>query len=212
MYRLMTDCCDELLAELCRISDVRRYVALRDQMRTVDVSTDLEFQNAYRDYWRMSLSRHGTYFYSQYFRRMQALRQSDSKPTAEDLRTLSLLSDRPDRPSLQFSFATKLLTTLDPREPVYDTHVTSFYFFIPPASDRPLEARLAGLLDFYDFLRGEYARVLSHGLLEVPIRRFRQEVADDPSLADERVVDLLIWGFTSLMRRGVQQRGHVLYR
>lgn len=212
MYRLMNDHRDEVIAELSRISDVPRYLEMRRKMREVNVATDVGFQQLYRDYWRMSLSRLGTPFYSRYFAHMEALKTSERGPDEAAIRDIAMLSDTPERSSLQFSFATKLLNTLDSREPVYDTHVTSFYFFVPPASDRPFEARLNALLEFYAFLRGEYARVIEEDLLGPAIRRFREQPSVDDALRDERIVDLLIWGFASLMRRNVQQRGEVLYR
>ena len=135
------------------------------------------------------------------------MKTSDAGRNEAAIRDIAMLSDTPERSSLQFSFATKLLNTIDSREPVYDTHVTSFYFFVPPASDRPFEARLDALLEFYEFLRGEYARVIGQGLLRPAIDQFRERVSADPDLCDERIVDLLIWGFVSLMRRGVQQSG-----
>ena len=212
MYRLMNDHRDEVIDELVRISDVPRYLELRRKLREVDASTDMEFQQMYRDYWRMSLSRLGNLFYKRYFAHMEALKSSDAGRNEAAIREIAMLSDTPERSSLQFSFATKLLNTIDSREPVYDTHVTSFYFYVPPASDRPFEARLNALLEFYDFLRGEYARVLGGGLLRPAIEQFRERVSADPDLCDERIVDLLIWGFASLMRRGVQQEGQTLYR
>jgi hypothetical protein len=212
VYRLMNDHCNEVVDELARISDVPRYLELRRRMRTTDVSSDVEFQDMYRDYWRMSLSRLGGLFYRRYFQSMEAIKNSAIEPDEAEIRRVAMLSDTPERSSLQFSHATKLLNTVDPRQPVYDTHVASFYFFVPPASDRPFEARLDTLLAFYDFLRREYARVLGHGLLQPAIGVFRDRITSDPDLYDERVVDLLIWGFVSLMRSDVQRRGQVLYR
>ena len=212
VYRLMNDHRDEVIAELNRISDVPRYLELRRKMREVNVAIDTDFQQLYRDYWRMSLSRLGTPFYTRYFAHMEELKTRDTSPDEAAIRDIAMLSDTPERSSLQFSFATKLLNTLDSREPVYDTHVTAFYFFVPPASDRHFETRLDALLEFYAFLRGEYARVIEEDLLGPAIRRFREQLGIDAALRDERIVDLLIWGFVSLMRRNVQQRGEVMYR
>lgn len=211
MYRLMNDHRESVIGELSRISDVPSYLELRRRMCVVDVASDVEFQQMYRDYWRMSLSRLGGLFYRRYFQHMETMKNALGWDD-ETIRDIAMLSDTPERSSLQFSHATKLLNTVDARQPVYDTHVTSFYFYIPPASDRPFEARLNSLLDFYDFLRREYARVIQEGLLQPSIDLFRETLKVDGELQDERVVDLLIWGFVTLMRRNVQQRGDVLYR
>jgi len=82
-------------------------------------------------------------------------------------------SNKTGRKTLQFSFASKLLHTLDPHKPIYDSHVKTFYRFSAPYSTRSFESRLQSLLTFYDFLRAEYEKVLGDGLLQEPICRFR---------------------------------------
>jgi len=207
----MNDSCDAVLAELDRIGDVGRYIRLREHMARVDTSFDLSFQHEYRTYWKMNVARLGDAFYSEYFSRMESLKTDGIDDIDETIREIALLSDTTERPSLQFSFATKLLNTIDARVPVYDTFVSMFYFFSPPASDQPVDTRLESLLAFYAFLRGEYARIIAGGLLDTAINRFREHYADEPPLCDERVIDLLLWSFASLMRSGAQRRGMMLY-
>ncbi|MEP6495225.1 MAG: hypothetical protein ABJF01_21240 [bacterium] len=207
----MNDSCDAVLGELDRIGDVSRYIELREFMARVDVSIDLAFQHEYRAYWKMNVARLGDAFYSEYFSRLESLKTDGIEDIDDAIREIALLSDTTERPSLQFSFATKLLNTSDPRVPVYDTFVSMFYFFSPPASDQPVDTRLEALLAFYAFLRDEYARIIANGLLDPAIRRFRERFDEQATLCDERVIDLLLWSFASLMRSGAQRRGILLY-
>ena len=86
MYRLMNDCCDAILAELDRISDVPRYLELRRQMSRVNVSTDAAFQRKYRAYWRMNVTQLGAGFYSQYFMRLETWKRRDRRCQRGDSR------------------------------------------------------------------------------------------------------------------------------
>lgn len=212
MYEMMNEHCDEVLAELDRISDLPRYLDLRKRLWEVDASTDLEFQHLYRSYWRMNVARLGDPFYSQYFGYLEALKREPMDNPDDSIRDIALIQNTAERPSLQFSFATKLLNTIDPKTPVYDGYVSAFYFFTPRPSDQPVRLRLDELLHFYAFLRGEYARVVDGGLLRVAVARFREHFQIDHTLCDERVIDLLIWGFVSLLRNGAQLQGKALYR
>lgn len=212
MYRLMNDCSDAILAELDRISDVPRYLDLRRQMSRVNVATDAAFQRKYRAYWRMNVTQLGAGFYAQYFARLENSKSGEIADVNETIREIAVLSDTTERPSLQFSFATKFVNTVDPRAPVYDSFVSAFFFFVPPASDQPVDGRLDSLLEFYDFLRGEYTRVIDRGLLDTAIRRFREHFAVDETFHNERVVDLLVWSFASLLRNGAHRHGKTLYR
>jgi hypothetical protein len=208
----MNDCCDAIIAELDRISDVPRYLDMRRRMKDVNVATDYAFQRAYRTYWRMNVTQLGDTFYSQYFTRLESLKGGEIADVNAAIREIAVLSDTTERPSLQFSFATKFVNTIDPRAPIYDSFVSSFFFFVPPASDHQVQSRLDELIAFYDFLRGEYKRVLERGLLDQAVGRFREHFAVDSDFCNERVVDLLVWSFASLLRSGAHRDGKALYR
>ena len=215
MYRMMNENCSDLLNELDRISDVPRYIELRRRLFAGDVAADEDFHALYRAYWQMNVARLGDPFYFRYFALLESLKKNRAGFVGEidaTIRELALLTNTTERPSLQFSFATKLLNTIDPRLPVYDSYVSQFYFFVAPPSNYSVDARLSALLSFHAFLRAEYGRVIKEGLLADAIARFRQHFAIDSELCDERVVDMLIWGYVSLLRNGAQLVRRALYR
>jgi hypothetical protein len=215
VYRMMNENCEDLLAELDRISDVPRYIELRRRLFAGDVATDENFHALYRTYWQMNVARLGDPFYFRYFALLESLKKNGAGflgTIDATIRELALISNTTERPSLQFSFATKLLNTIDPRLPVYDSYVSQFFFFVAPPSNYPVDARLSALLSFHAFLRAEYSRVLNEGLLSEAIVRFRQHFAIDSELCDERVIDMLIWGYVSLLRNGAQLERRALYR
>jgi hypothetical protein len=215
VYRMMNENCDELLAELDRISDVPRYIELRRRLFAGDVAGDEDFHALYRAYWQMNVARLGDPFYFRYFALLESLKKNGAGFLGRidaTIRELALISNTTERPSLQFSFATKLLNTIDPRLPVYDSYVSQFFFFVAPPSNYSVDARLSALLSFHGFLRAEYSRVLNEGLLSEAIARFRQQFAVDSEFCDERVIDMLIWGYVSLLRNGAQLERRALYR
>ena len=191
-------------------SDVSTYLWLRSELtsRRTDIRTDTEFQRRYRRYWQMNVARLSQRFYSRYFELLARYSSSQSVDVASLARELSSV-DAEDEQSLQFSFASKLGHMIDPRLPVYDRFVAAFYFYVAPAGDGKFEARLVELMGFYNFLRHEYARVLGEQLLSGAIQKFRERFTDD--FPDERIVDWLLWAWVSLLRRGAQRQGLLLY-
>ncbi len=212
MYRLINDRSEVILAELERISDMPRYLELQRWAWHVNAATDRPFQLAYRDYWRMNVASLSDDYYGRYFARLETLKHEDSFDIDANLRELAVIPDRAGRSSLQFSFATKLLHTVNPTAPVYDTAAASFYFFVPPAADKAMAARLDELVSFYAFMRHEYHRVIREDLLLPAIGRLRDRFDVGAEMPDERAVDLLIWSTVSLLRHGAQRRGQALYR
>jgi hypothetical protein len=113
--------------------------------------------------------------------------------------------------SLQFSFATKLLHMTNQHSPIYDSQVTSFYFFQEPSTEVGLQKRINGLVDFHGFLAQEYARVLKGGLLASAIQEFRLRLKPQ-RFTDEKIVDSLVWAFVALLRKGALPKGQITYR
>jgi len=211
MYRLINNSCDAVLAKLQQKNDIADYQDLQRLLREVNVSTDKDFQQKYRAYWRMNVARLGDVFYSRYFGLLESSKGIISPDIGVVVRALSIPSSSTKRESIQFSFASKLVHTLDPHAPVYDSLVASFYFFVPPSSDLAIDQRLDRLLEFYGFLRSEYERMIRVGLLDRAIRRFRARFQVEDSFCDERIVDLLLWGFVAVLRAGAQRKGQCLY-
>ena len=97
-----------------------------------------EYQRNYRKYWGMNAARLSDAYYGEYFRELQA--ELVDAATLADLaqRLYQVPAHANGRQSLQFSFATKLLHTVDNTTPIYDSLVASFYFFQQPAPQQPL--------------------------------------------------------------------------
>ena len=127
-------------------------------------------------------------------------------------------TDKLGTKKLEFSFATKLLHTADRQRPIYDTHVTAFYFF-QPLTKRPakrsdeewLQDRTSDLIVFYNFLSDEYTRVLANGLLAKSIRAFRSKF-NPKHFTDVRIIDLLIWTYVEVLNKRGLIDGRIVFR
>lgn len=94
---------------------IQKYLALMDQVKTVDVSTDAVFQRAYNGFYRVQ--RRKSSWYDTYYNLMEQLK--GSKPTFGDI--LDRLYEATER--YEPSFSSKLVATLSPDKPVWDIHV-----------------------------------------------------------------------------------------
>jgi hypothetical protein len=159
-----------------------------------------QYQVNYRKYWGMNAARLSPAYCDTYFQELQAA--LTNSPTLRDL--VTKLHQVPThgnaRQSLQFSFATKLLHTVDRQTPIYDSFVAAFYFFQPPESTLPVQQRVSDLVGFHDFLSSEYARILANGLLARSILAFRSQYRQQ-HFTDVKVIDLLIWAYVDLLNR-----------
>ena len=210
MYRLINRNAPAVAQALGRIGDLGEYLLLRtDLVSHGKAVAPPELQRAYRKYWRMNVARLAPSFYQQYFALLAEYQAAGSTDVERATRVISGPGGADY--GLQFSFATKLVHMVDPRVPVFDSFVASFYFFTPPATDRPFEERLSALLSFHRFLTFEYARVLEHRLLAPAIKVLRSDRRLTASVPDERLIDWLLWAWVSLLRQGAQFRGEAMY-
>jgi hypothetical protein len=109
--------------------------------------------------------------------------------------------------SNQFSFITKLVHMVDRHSPIYDSRVAAFYFFKRPDSG---PGQIQEYVDFHAFLVREYRRVIQNGLLCHSIQSFRQRFRPQ-HFTDERIIDVLIWGYVGLLQSGALTSGRIVY-
>jgi hypothetical protein len=204
MYGIINRNIDRILGSVDEDLDIRTYLTLLDRSRNVDVTRDTEFQNKYCRYWRLFGAGLSQDFRSAYFELMEGLRGRALPSIREVTRILyEVPSNRSGRKTLQFSFASKLLHTLDPHRPIYDSMVATFYRFSVPNPTKSFEGRLQVFLSFYDFLTVEYKKVVTTQVLEQPIASFRHQFSVSAEYTDEKVVDTLIWRAMDLQKNGV---------
>jgi hypothetical protein len=150
-----------------------------------------DYQRRYKIFWAMN--RASNSFCTKYFELLEAGNMLDLS------RLLQILDEpstrRDGRRAVQFSFITKLLHTRNPKLPVYDSRVARFFLFEPPSGAN----RIPRLMAFYEFLAGEYARIIGGGHLADAIRAFRQRF-QPLQHSDEKIIDWLIWAFVGLSR------------
>jgi hypothetical protein len=203
-YEIINRNIDLILDNVDENLDVRPYLTLLRTFRNVDITRDTEFQKKYCSYWRLFGAGLSQDFRSAYFDLMEGLKGRALQSIGEVTRILSKVpSNSSGRRTLQFSFASKLLHTLDPHRPIHDSMVASFYRFSVPNPTKSLESRLHVFLSFYDFLVVEYKKVLTTQLLEQPIAIFRNHFSVSDEYTDEKIVDTLIWRAMDLQKKGI---------
>jgi hypothetical protein len=132
-------------------------------------------------------------------------------PHFEDvLRTLHSETGR-----VEASFASKLIATLDPSQPVIDSVVLgNLRRKLPPRGD--VSARLGKIIRLHGYLAQTFASYLKTENGRYLVRRFR-EVYPDTRLSKVKMLDLVLWqtrlqtrtrrGVMAATRRGLRHRG-----
>lgn len=212
MYTLINQNIDLVLATLDYRLDIGTYLNLMRRFNQGDISHDPVFHLDYRRYWRLNAARLSESFCSAYFDLMESLRGQENVEIEVVARRLyQVPTHKNGRQSLQFSFASKLIHTLDSHRPIYDSLIADFFFFRPPDPNKELDFRLRSFSTFYSFLCHEFKRILEQGLLEPSISRFRHIQGVEDAYTDEKIIDILIWRFVTLLRNGALIDGGIVF-
>ncbi len=195
-----------LVIEKTTTEDVAEYDWLLQNAGAADSEG---YQKKYRNFWTMNVAQLSQDFYTTYFSSLKSA-ITKTPATSDVCNTLYEASARKNgTKTIQFSFATKLLHTANPRLPIYDSRIARFYLFQEPPSSS-LQGRIYNLCAFHDFLSREYARVIDNGLLKNAIAAFRQRYKPQKH-TDEKIIDWLIWCFVGLLDNGGLISGKIAY-
>jgi hypothetical protein len=212
MYELINRNIARLVQSVERRSDIDPYIWMVRQLHNCDAGEHQEFQQKYCSYWALNGAGLGQPFRTVYFSLLEQAKSSPGQATVEGItRTLyeTPINAKGEK-ALQFSFASKLVHMINPKLPVYDRMVETFYF-LPRSYTGTPEKKLANLLLSYRFLVNEFDRVLTEGLLAPAIAEVRQHFQLPPDYSDQKVIDTLIWKFVPFLERGAVRDGSVVY-
>lgn len=164
-----------------------KYKGIMDMIHNTDVSQDKEFQKKYNGFYRMR-QRPKTY-YELYYAYMERCKNDDGL-SIDDIATY--IYNQTNR--CELSFSSKLLATINPNMPVWDTIVAQNHFGISYTVYTPKKyaSRLEMIIDKYHEYTRAYAEYMNSEEAKMIIRVFNQ-VYPDVDITDVKKVDLVLW-------------------
>lgn len=203
MYRLINENIIKVLDTIDRKKVIDPYLKMAEMFRAGNVSDNDEYKTIYRKYWQLNAARLSDHYCNHYFQVMENHRhkvQIDIETVVKEL--YEVPSNSKGIKTIQFSFATKLLHTIDNTKPVYDSLVGNFYFFPQIKPTWKYSQKLSAYTEAYKFLSNEYKRILDNGLLSKSMQQFRERFRLPHTYTDQKIVDTLLWAFSSYARKG----------
>jgi len=160
-----------------------KYVLIMDEFHKVDVSEDMNFQTKYNGFYRMRQRK--AEFYKEYFNYMQINKTNKELTYAE---VLTHFYNKLGR--IEASFCSKLLATINPYMPVWDSVVIENLKLKKPAYYS--KNRLEETIDLYEKIKEWYYNFLKTNDSKEWIELFDSKYKGN-SLTDVKKVDLILW-------------------
>ncbi len=125
---------------------------------------------------------------------MEDARRGSTVDIAAIVKELSKLHNLKGQASLQFSFVTKLASTINPSYPMYDDKVAKCFGFRVPYNYKPFDARLQEYLAFYESLRKFYEEVSVNGSMKELVSLFERIYSPVARrVPPVKVLDFIFW-------------------
>jgi hypothetical protein len=159
-----------------------------------------EFMKKYRKFWTMGPARLHKDYYDKYFETLLKLKEKSEFDEIDELKNVLSL----DKERYQFSFATKLLHTVNKDLPIYDKYIGKFYLLDEQPKERKIEV--------YSFLINEYKRIIERKIFDPIINKARKFLsAENIIISDIKYIDSIIFLFSKELENCISYRESVLY-
>ncbi len=175
------------------------YKYLKSEFHRTNVAENLVFQFLYRSFYRIDNAGLSPHFKTEYFKILEEEKNRDAHDIATILRRLYDFKNRKDQNSIQFSFATKLLNTVDNDFPIYDSEVARVFGYARPYQTN-IEAKLAVYLNQLQHITDAYKTIVKEALIEPALICFDLKFKQH-GLPEMKRMDFLFWSAGKLMKR-----------
>ena len=175
-------CLPAILAKPRMRTGIERYRFIMEKVQRTDVSSDEGFQKTYENFY--TLGRYPKEFRREYFVYME--RSKGTKTSFEE--TLSYFLKYG---TLEASFSSKLVHTLDPEQPIWDGNVTGrhFGYRLPACNTKDREKKI---LERYGRYKRDFLKYMASDEGKAVIRAF-DEAFPKTGFTDLKKVDFVLW-------------------
>lgn len=168
------------------------YLFLKEHFEKYDVSSNHVFQFLYRSFYRLDNAGLTAEFKSKYFTTMQIHRGMDSFDVRSILDVLYQISNQKGQNTIQFSFVTKMMNTINDNAPIYDNEVRKVFGFNRPSYSMSKEKRIDEYLHQLAHISHAYSTILNQFQDNSALKRFDQRF-QNVQIGQVKKLDFIMW-------------------
>lgn len=184
VFAKLTDRIDAILDKLSKPKrPIEQYSRTRNELLTCDVSTNQEYRDNFAQFYRLGRRTQG--WKDHYF---SLLEQSKHDPATNFAYTLAQLKQLTKR--VEPSFASKLVATIDPQQPVIDSVVLGVLGYKQPYYKH--SDRCGELVKLHQVLANRLQSMIADARFAALSQQFRLRYPDH-SITDVKVLDFMLW-------------------
>lgn len=178
---------------------VEVYNFLKEQFEKSNITENFLFQFVYRSFYRLDNAGLTPEFKTEYFKILEENRNNKIFHFDEILKRLYDFPNRKGQNTFQFSFATKMLNTIDNKMPIYDSEIAKMFSVSRPNATN-FEKKLDAYLDQLNLVQESYQQIINHHLLPNVSERFDEKFKSH-NLDDMKKLDFIFWSAGKIKKK-----------
>ena len=178
------------------VESIKYYTLLKSEFDKSDVSENKKFQSAFRVFYGLDNVGFNEEFKRKYFKLLENYRNYSDLDVVKVFKDLYLIKNFMDKDSILFSFASKIICTIDDSIPIFDKEVCDIFSFTEPI-DVDFAMATDILLNQLEIIQTHFNEIINRNLLPVTLRLF-EEKFKGYNLSLIKKLDFIFWSFGKL--------------
>ncbi len=177
---------------------IDKYILIQKKFEDCRVSKNeefkTEFKTEFKNFYGMPVAHLGVNFENKFFEIFEDLAENKNVEInlKDVLIKLHQIKTLKGTNSVQFSFVTKMLHTIDNRKVIYDKMIRIVFNFSENQSPKIAHEKIENYLNLYTLIQQEYEEVLKNHLLQKPMKMFDMRFANI-DIHDIKKLDFIYW-------------------
>jgi len=175
--------------------DLDTYVSIKDEFLKGGVGSNGAFQLKFNSFYRLNGAGLTKEFKSAYFKLMEENRNTedfDNRQIKEILLELFKYKNAQGNNCIHFSFATKLMHTINNNLPIYDSMIKKVFGFTGPHSYNNINEKINNYLIHYEAIKDTYRQIIENNKLNSTFALFDLKFPNS-TLSKTKTLDFIFW-------------------
>lgn len=162
---------------------MQHYISIMNRVWNTDVSADKDFQREFNHFYRI---RRNEEWRKKFYRIFEDAKQKTTPDFAEVLEELHAQTG-----NVEASFSSKMVATLNPNKPIWDSMVLSVLLLKPEAENG--KATVSSVISCYSCLDRWYYDFKKHPTAKEWIRKFDKAFPEYKDISATKKIDFILW-------------------
>lgn len=176
----------------CKKNDIQkgldRYNSIMSALKKINVAYNMDFQKNYRYFYKVY--RRTNQFCNNYFEYFESIKNNINIDFQTILQTICLFRENNE---LEMSFSSKILHTINPNYPIWDSIVTKEHFKIyAPSRNLPNQIRIVEASKTYDDYKDKFYEYMKSVEGKEIIELFDENFPNN-TISNVKKIDFVLW-------------------